>query len=159
MRRPPQAAASAPRAQAPCTGGGVAPICSGEGAPAITDTTASWARSHANASSSNVRRMPDASSAAAAHLGIRVAGSRRRPARRTVDAMPDSYGKRQRQNIKTKKAAAREERRLARAQRNADRDAGLLEAGTPIEAADPASLGLLDEVPESASVPADDTES
>jgi hypothetical protein len=60
--------------------------------------------------------------------------------------MPDSFGKRQRQNVKQRKAAAREERRLARAQRDADREAGLIEAGTPIEAADPAVLGLLDPV-------------
>ena len=58
--------------------------------------------------------------------------------------MPDSFGKRQRQNVKQRKAAAREERRLARAQRDADREAGLIEAGTPIEAADPAVLGLLE---------------
>jgi hypothetical protein len=58
--------------------------------------------------------------------------------------MPESYGKRQRQTAKASKAAAREERRLARAQRNADRQAGLIEAGTPIEASEPAALGLLD---------------
>ncbi|MGZ4136449.1 MAG: hypothetical protein ACXVPX_02655 [Actinomycetota bacterium] len=58
--------------------------------------------------------------------------------------MPDSFGKRQRRDAKAKKAADREERRVARAQRNADRQAGLIEAGTPIEAADPAVLGLLD---------------
>jgi hypothetical protein len=58
--------------------------------------------------------------------------------------VPDSFGKRQRQNVKQRKAAAREERRVARAQRDADREAGLIEAGTPIEAADPAVLGLLD---------------
>jgi hypothetical protein len=57
--------------------------------------------------------------------------------------MPDSVGKRQRRDAKAKKAAAREERRLARAKRNADRDAGLIEAGTPIEASEPAALGLL----------------
>ena len=57
--------------------------------------------------------------------------------------MPDSVGKRQRRDAKAKKAVAREERRLARAKRNADREAGLIEAGTPIEAADPATLGLL----------------
>ena len=59
--------------------------------------------------------------------------------------MPESYGKRQRQDVKARKAAAREERRLARAQRDADRAAGLVEAGTPIEATDPADLGLDDE--------------
>jgi len=58
--------------------------------------------------------------------------------------MPDSFGKRQRQNVKQRKAAAREERRVARAQRDADREAGLIETGTPIEAADPAVLGLLE---------------
>ena len=56
--------------------------------------------------------------------------------------MPESYGKRQRQAAKATKAAAREERRLARAQRNADREAGLIEAGTPIEPSEPAALGL-----------------
>jgi len=61
--------------------------------------------------------------------------------------MPESYGKRQRQDVKARKAAAREERRLARAQRDADRAAGLVESGTPIEATDPADLGLDDEVP------------
>jgi hypothetical protein len=59
--------------------------------------------------------------------------------------MPESYGKRQRQDVKARKAAAREERRLARAKRNADRAAGLVEAGTPIEAADPAVLGIDDD--------------
>ena len=39
--------------------------------------------------------------------------------------MPDSMGKRQRRDVKAKKAAAIEERRLARAQRRADREAGL----------------------------------
>jgi len=56
--------------------------------------------------------------------------------------MPDSFGKRQRESGKARKAAAREERRLARAQRNADREAGLIEAGTPIEPSEPAALGL-----------------
>jgi len=56
--------------------------------------------------------------------------------------MPDSFGKRQREGGKAKKAAAREERRLARAQRDADRQAGLIEAGTPIEPSEPAALGL-----------------
>jgi hypothetical protein len=59
--------------------------------------------------------------------------------------MPESYGKRQRQDVKARKAAAREERRLARAKRDADRAAGLVEAGTPIEAADPVVLGLPEE--------------
>ncbi|HEY7477489.1 MAG TPA: hypothetical protein VIB62_04550 [Actinomycetota bacterium] len=67
--------------------------------------------------------------------------------------MPDSYGKRQRQAAKATKAAAREERRLARAQRNADREAGLIEAGTPIEPSEPAALGFVDVRPEPASTP------
>ncbi|HEU4356810.1 MAG TPA: hypothetical protein VFT27_14570 [Actinomycetota bacterium] len=57
--------------------------------------------------------------------------------------MPDSVGKRQRRDAKAKKAAAREDRRLARAKRQADREAGLIEAGTPIQASEPAALGLL----------------
>jgi hypothetical protein len=57
--------------------------------------------------------------------------------------MPDSVGKRQRRDAKAKKAAAREDRRLARAKRQADRQAGLIEAGTPIQPAEPAALGLL----------------
>jgi hypothetical protein len=59
--------------------------------------------------------------------------------------MPESYGKRQRQDVKARKAAAREERRVARAKRDADRAAGLVETGTPIEAADPIVLGLTDD--------------
>jgi hypothetical protein len=46
--------------------------------------------------------------------------------------MPESFGKRQRHDAKAKKAAAREERRLARNQRREDRAAGLLEHGPPI---------------------------
>ncbi len=57
--------------------------------------------------------------------------------------MPDSVGKRQRRAAKAKKAEAREDRRLARAKRQADRQAGLIEAGTPIEPAEPAALGIL----------------
>ena len=51
--------------------------------------------------------------------------------------MPETFGKRQRQNVKQRKAAAREERRVARAQRKSDREAGLIEAGPPIQANDP----------------------
>ncbi len=40
--------------------------------------------------------------------------------------MPDSAGKRQRREVKAKKAAAVEERRLARSQRRADRANGLI---------------------------------
>jgi hypothetical protein len=43
--------------------------------------------------------------------------------------MPESYGKRQRNQVKAKKATAKEERRLARNQRRADREAGVLEPG------------------------------
>ena len=46
--------------------------------------------------------------------------------------MPDSMGKRQRRDVKAKKAAAIEERRVARAQRRADREAGLIQSGTPL---------------------------
>ena len=46
--------------------------------------------------------------------------------------MPDSFGKRQRRDAKAKKATAREERRLARNQRRADRAAGVLEPGPPV---------------------------
>jgi hypothetical protein len=51
--------------------------------------------------------------------------------------VPETFGKRQRQNVKAKKAASREERRVARAQRKSDREAGLIEAGTPIQANEP----------------------
>ncbi|MGH2527869.1 MAG: hypothetical protein ACRDH0_00765 [Actinomycetota bacterium] len=51
--------------------------------------------------------------------------------------MPDSFGKRQRREVKAKKAAAREERRAARTQRRADRAAGLIEQGSPIAPAEP----------------------
>ena len=47
--------------------------------------------------------------------------------------MPDSFGKRQRREVKAKKAAAREERRVARNKRRQDRAAGLLEGGAPVE--------------------------
>jgi hypothetical protein len=50
--------------------------------------------------------------------------------------MPDSFGKRARRDANAKKAAAREERRLARAQRRTDREAGLIEKGVPIGAAE-----------------------
>lgn len=71
--------------------------------------------------------------------------------------MPESYGKRQRQDVKARKAAAREERRVARAQRDADRAAGLVEAGTPIEAADPEVLGLTGDEVAATERPATDT--
>lgn len=46
--------------------------------------------------------------------------------------MPDSVGKRKRRDITAKKLAAREERRVARASRRKDREAGLIESGPPI---------------------------
>ena len=51
--------------------------------------------------------------------------------------MPESFGKRQRNTAHAKKVAAREERRLERKQRDADRAAGLIEAGTPIAPNEP----------------------
>ena len=39
--------------------------------------------------------------------------------------MPDTYGKRQREGVKARKAAAKEERRNARNQRRDDRAAGI----------------------------------
>ena len=46
--------------------------------------------------------------------------------------MPDSYGKRARRDANAKKLAARQARREERAQRNRDREAGLIEKGVPI---------------------------
>ena len=46
--------------------------------------------------------------------------------------MPDSMGKRKRRDVTARKATAREERRVARAARKKDREAGLIEAGPPI---------------------------
>jgi hypothetical protein len=46
--------------------------------------------------------------------------------------MPDSLGKRKRRDVTAKKMAAREERRVARAARRKDREAGLIEPGPPI---------------------------
>ena len=46
--------------------------------------------------------------------------------------MPETFGKRQRKDVKARKAAAAEERRLARAQRRKDREAGILEPGPPV---------------------------
>jgi hypothetical protein len=46
--------------------------------------------------------------------------------------MPETFGKRQRKDVKARKAAAAEERRVARAQRRKDREAGLLEPGPPV---------------------------
>jgi hypothetical protein len=46
--------------------------------------------------------------------------------------MPESFGKRQRRDVTAKKAAAREERRIARNKRREDRAAGILEPGAPM---------------------------
>ena len=46
--------------------------------------------------------------------------------------MPDSVGKRKRRDVTARKHAAREERRVARAGRKKDREAGIIEAGPPI---------------------------
>lgn len=46
--------------------------------------------------------------------------------------MPDSMGKRKRRDVTARKHAAREERRVARASRKRDREAGLIEPGPPI---------------------------
>jgi hypothetical protein len=54
--------------------------------------------------------------------------------------MPDSFGKRQRRDVNAKKQVAREERRVARAQRRSDRDAGVIEKGVPIGAAEQAEF-------------------
>jgi hypothetical protein len=50
--------------------------------------------------------------------------------------MPETFGKRARKDVKAKKAAAAEERRLARAQRRRDREAGLIEPGPPVATAE-----------------------
>ncbi len=46
--------------------------------------------------------------------------------------MPESVGKRKRRDVTARKLAAREERRVARAARRRDREAGLIESGPPI---------------------------
>lgn len=54
--------------------------------------------------------------------------------------MPESFGKRQRNAARARKVAAREERRLERKQRDADRAAGVIEPGTPIAPNEPEDL-------------------
>ena len=56
--------------------------------------------------------------------------------------MPETYGKRMRKDSQARKAAAREERRVARAHRRELREQGLIEAGTPVEATPDEDLGL-----------------
>jgi hypothetical protein len=46
--------------------------------------------------------------------------------------MPETFGKRPRKDVKARKAAAAEERRLARSQRRKDREAGLIVPGPPV---------------------------
>ena len=64
--------------------------------------------------------------------------------------MPDSVGKRQRRDVKTKKAVAREQRRVARNQRQADRAAGVVDGqaneGSPLGAE--VQDGVVDAQPE-----------
>ena len=72
--------------------------------------------------------------------------------------MPESFGKRQRGAARAKKVAAREERRLERRQRDADRAAGLIEAGPPIAENDPEDLLGPDAVSDGDDGPAPDTE-
>lgn len=55
--------------------------------------------------------------------------------------MPETFGKRQRNSVKVQKAAAREERRVARKRRRANREAGLPEDYDP-EASPEADDGL-----------------
>jgi hypothetical protein len=51
--------------------------------------------------------------------------------------MPETYGKRQRRNVRERKIAAREERRVARGQRRDMRAAGLLPPGPAVAPAEP----------------------
>jgi hypothetical protein len=61
--------------------------------------------------------------------------------------MPETFGKRHRKDVKAKKAAAAEERRRARAQRRKDREAGLIEPGTPIATPEEMAEAALEDVP------------
>jgi hypothetical protein len=58
--------------------------------------------------------------------------------------MPDSVGKRKRRDITARKHAAREERRVARAGRKKDREAGLIEPGPPIGPAEQSEFLVLE---------------
>lgn len=70
--------------------------------------------------------------------------------------MPDSIGKRKRRDVNAKKAAAREERRVARAGRRRDREAGLIEPGPPIGPAEQSEfLVVPEESEEAAEAPTD----
>jgi hypothetical protein len=59
--------------------------------------------------------------------------------------MPDSFGKRQRRDVKAKKAVAREERRVARAQRREDRETGVVDPRAPEHWLAPPPEPLIDE--------------
>ena len=73
--------------------------------------------------------------------------------------MPESFGKRQRRDANAKKAAAREARRVARAQRRKDREAGLIEPGPPIGPAEQSEwLGPLPGEAAAADTDAEDTQ-
>jgi len=58
--------------------------------------------------------------------------------------MPDSMGKRKRRDVTARKHAAREERRVARAGRKKDREAGLIEPGPPIGPAEQSEFLVLE---------------
>jgi hypothetical protein len=64
--------------------------------------------------------------------------------------MPDSMGKRKRRDVTARKHAAKEERRVARAARKKDREAGLIEAGPPIGPAEQSEWLAMPEAAESA---------
>jgi hypothetical protein len=51
--------------------------------------------------------------------------------------MPESFGKRQRRDVTARKAAAREERRIARNKRREDRATGVLAPGAPLAEPEP----------------------
>lgn len=72
--------------------------------------------------------------------------------------MPDSMGKRKRRDVTARKAAAREERRVARAARKKDREAGLIEAGPPIGPAEQSEFLAMPEGAESAEGSQDEDE-
>ncbi len=69
--------------------------------------------------------------------------------------MPDSMGKRKRRDVTARKHAAREERRVARAARKKDREAGLIESGPPIG---PAEQSEFLTMPEDAEAPEEESE-
>ena len=64
--------------------------------------------------------------------------------------MPETYGKRQRRDVRARKIAAREERRVARNVRRELRATGEVEPGSPIEGDVEADLEAPEEEPEQA---------